>query len=184
MWYSKVQFWIVRTGFFLCLMQLVFQCASRKLVTYPTTSSWQGGFLLNYQNFGFGFLSPTSNQDPLFSDLQLKERVQKEIRFHFESVDLRYKQNRPDSYLYYYFLSDSLLAPVVPYLTGTLQPENYQIEVDTLLPNQAVFVLDLVDSGTMQLIWRSYAKIKTQPRDTLFAQLPLMIEAIAKRYPG
>lgn len=184
MWYSKVQFWILHKVFLLGLILFAYQCASHKPATYPTTSSWQGGFLLKYQNFGFGFLSPTSNQDPLFSDLQLKERVQKEIRFHFESVDLRYKQNRPDSYIYYYFLSDSWQAPVVPYLTGTLQPENYQIEIDTLLLNQAVFVLDLVDSGTMQLIWRSYAKIKTQPRDTLFAQLPLIIEAIAKRYPG
>jgi hypothetical protein len=184
MWYSKIQFLIFRTGFFVLLFVLVFQCASRRISTYPTTSSWNGGFLLNYQNFGFGFLAPTSKEDPLFADLQVKERVQKEIRFQFASVDLPYKQNQPDSFIYYYFLNDSLIAPVVPYLTGTIQPENLLIEVDTLLPNQSVFVLDLVDSGTMQLIWRSYAKIKTKPRDSLFTQLPLMIEAMAKRYPG
>ncbi|TNE74373.1 DUF4136 domain-containing protein [bacterium] len=181
--YSKCNFGIICTGLFFLGLTLL-SCTQPKEITYPTTSSWNGGFLFKFQNFGYGNVNPQSKSDPLFSNLQLQERIKKEIKFQFENQGLKLTSNSPDSYLFYYFLDDSLKAPVLPYQYGNLLPEQYSIDVDTLTGKQALFVMDLVDSGTMQLAWRAYAKITITPTDTLYKQLPLMIEAIVKRYPG
>lgn len=149
-------------------------------------TSWDKGFLLPYRSFQIGELHYSSKSDPLFTSPIVQERLVKEIKFNFEPKNLKYKPREGDVLIYPFFIGNKLQAPILPYemASATIKSDLFEISVDTLEVNQRILVLDMVDSGTNQLVWRAYSKITTFPQELFLKEITQVIQEIAKKYPN
>ena len=168
------------------LFFVTFACSTPKATqeSIEENSSWEGGFLLKYRSYQFGKLNYQSKSDPLFQTPQVKQRIEKELRFNLDQKNLSFQSSASDAQFYYYFIGNDLTAPVLPYQTSSNVTDSFAIKVDTLTAKQHLIVIDLVDTGTQTLVWRTYSKIGTYNSEVLFREIPLVIQVLLRKYPG
>lgn len=177
----------LKSLFFIIFSVSILSCKTSQPEIKPQVyTSWDKGFLLQYRSFQIGELNYSSKSDPLFTSPIVQERLIKEIKFNFESKDLKYIPLKGDILIYPFFIGANLQTPILPYemASATLKSNLFEISVDTLTANQHVLVLDIVDLGTNQLVWRAYSKITTFPQERFLNEITHIMQEIAKNYPN
>ncbi len=181
----------MKNSFFLwfqCLFFLVFLTLSCKqipeIIFKPVVhSSWQGGFILKYKTFAFGSLLSQNSNDPLFTDISLRKRIEKEFRFHFEPIGLSLNSVNPDLLIFTYFTGPKLPLPLSPYLIASPDLDDFQVS-DSLKSDELFMVTDFVEPQNMFLMLRMVVKMQFKDQQLSLKELQAVIEAKAKLYPG
>ena len=181
----------MKNSFFLwfqCLFFLLFifvSCRQTPEITYTPVvhSSWQGGFLLKFRTFAFGTMLSQNSDDPLFTDISLRKRIEKEFLFHFEPLGLSLNSVNPDLLIFTYFTGPKLPLPLSPYLIASPDLDDFQVS-DSLKSDELFMVTDFVEPQNMFLMLRMVVKMQFKDQQLSLKELQAVIEAKAKLYPG
>ena len=166
---KKIYFLWFQCLFFLLLLSVSCRQTPEIIYTPNVHTSWTGGFLLKYKTFAFGTLLSQNSNDPLFSDISLRTRIEKEFRYHFEPIGLSVNSVNPDLLIFTYFTGPKLPLPLTPYLIASADLDDFQVS-DSLKADEIFMVTDFVQPQNLFLVLRMV--VKMQFKDCLLYTSP------------